>query len=73
MKPLSDENDDLWKDGCWNCNLGTNCKDDLSFGDVADTKENTIATEIICQKDQQRHDTNDKCDSWEPRPEETNT
>jgi len=63
------DQEDLWKNGGWNCGLATDCYDHLSRGDVDDTKLDTVPTEVICQKDQERHNPDCFCDDWIPRPE----
>jgi len=57
--------DEFEENGCYNCKWGKDLTDDVPGMDSA-------VGEIICQKNQQRHNVlYNSCDTWEPRPEES--
>jgi len=61
--------DEFEENGCYNCKWGKDWTDPLHNPDG--TKMDSVVGEIICQKDQQRHNVGYSCDIWEPHPEES--
>jgi len=59
----------MMKEECRNCKSFKPNSYPLDRGNS--TKMEEIPWDGICQKDQQRHDTNDSCDDFEPQNQES--